>query len=135
MRGDGTHPAAYPHRYHFHVLATFQMTCVAFVRSTGGTVRLLLSLDRDGEPMFEGQPVLLAELRPGSAPASIRIEGPDAMPADAVAVVADSAATQIAALVEAAHGPDGSFDGNRMIGQSCAIAARVDQFDLDQDDG
>ncbi|MCB0880066.1 MAG: hypothetical protein KDC46_13930 [Thermoleophilia bacterium] len=108
--------------------ADFQLTCVAFARSTGGRVRLLLAVDRGEEQLFDGEPVLLVDHRPGSRHEQLELTGPDAMEPAIVQQVHAAAALQLAALVDAAFDETGSFDGQRILGTGPTVALPAGLF-------
>ncbi len=108
--------------------ATFQLVVVAFLRSTGGRVRVLLAIDRDGEQLFEGEPALLAEHRPGSPPDELALEAAGRIRAGAVDVVLASVAAQIVAMIDGAHDDFGQLVGERLLGRSATFDAPSDTF-------
>jgi hypothetical protein len=105
------------------VESTFELVVVAFLRSTGGVVRVLLAVDRDGEQLFDGEPALLAEHRPGAPAAQLELEGPERVDAAAVATIADLARTELARIVEHAFDDTGQFDGERILGTAVRVVA------------
>jgi hypothetical protein len=110
------------------VLSTYQLTCVAFVRSTGGRIRVLLTIDRDGLPLFDGDPALLVEHRPWTEPGSLTVDGPDSLDPVAYEVVHRSVAPELASIVDEAHDRTGAFDASRLLGRSVGFEAPVDAF-------
>ncbi|MCW2921474.1 MAG: hypothetical protein JWL76_1348 [Thermoleophilia bacterium] len=110
--------------------ATFQLVAVAFLRSTGGRVRVLLAIDRDGEQLFDGEPALLLEHRPGAPAGTIELETADRIRASAIDVVHAAVAAELAQLVEDAHDEFGQLDGERLLGRSAEFSARADTFDM-----
>jgi hypothetical protein len=107
----------------------FELVAVAFVRSTGGRIRVLLAVDRDGEQLFDGEPALLAEHRPGSSPDELQLDGADAIDVDAVARVRALVAVELAALVEGSFNRRGEFDGQLLLGRTVAFRGPVNSFD------
>ena len=110
--------------------ATLQLVAVAFLRSTGGRVRVLLAVDRDGMQLFDGEPALLVEHRPGRAADELVLEAADRIRASAVDVVLAAVATDLAQLVEDAHDEFGQLDGERLLGRGATLVAPVDTFDM-----
>ena len=109
---------------------TFELVAVAFLRASGGAVRVLLAIDRDGEQLFDGEPALLLEHRPGHPAAELTLECAELLDAAAVARLADAARDALVGLVEAAFDEDGGFDGTRMLGRSVAVSAPRDSFEV-----
>jgi hypothetical protein len=105
------------------VESTFELVAVAFLRSTGGEVRVLLAVDRDGEQLFDGEPALLASHRPGRDAGQLQLEGPERVASAVVERVAELARIELARLVEEAFDEVGTFDGERMLGRSVRICA------------
>ena len=103
--------------------STFELVAVAFLRSTGGEVRVLLAVDRDGEQLVDGEPALLASHRPGRSAEHVQLEGPERVAAEIVQQVAQLARIELARLVEEAFDEVGAFDGERMLGRSVRISA------------
>jgi hypothetical protein len=122
---------AYPARYDPPMTATFQLTCVAYVRSTGGRVRLLLAIDRDGRPLFDGEPALLVEHRPGAPASRLLVEGPEGMDDAALELVHMSTGDAMARLIDDAHDEQGTLCGERLLGSAVSMQARAGSFDLD----
>jgi hypothetical protein len=112
------------------VESTFELVAVAFLRSTGGMVRVLLAVDRAGEQLFEGEPALLAEHRPGRPAEELRLEGPDRLAAEVVREVEELTRDLLVDLVESAFDASGTFDGERMLGRPVGIVARHDLLDV-----
>jgi hypothetical protein len=110
------------------VTATFQLVAVAFLRSTGGRVRVLLAVDRDGDQLFDGEPALLLEHRPGRSASELALEGADRIPAAAIDLALAAAATDLARLVDEAHDELGQFDGERLLGRGATFEAAPDTF-------
>jgi hypothetical protein len=108
---------------------TFELTCVAYSRSTGGTMRLLLAIERDGEPLFDGEPALLVEHRPGDDPSSLRAEGPDALDAAATELVRTAAAQDLAALVDSAFDRTGELRADLLLDRSVRVELPRGTFD------
>lgn len=108
-------------------IRSFQLIAVAFVRSTGGAVRVLLAIDRDGEPLHEGEPAVLIEHRPGADPSTMEAEVAGAVPAVAADAVLENA-TELAACIEAAFDRSGTFDGQRLLGTGVTFSAPHDTF-------
>lgn len=120
---------AYPPRYKPTVdQARFQLVAVAFVRSVGGRVRLLLAIDRDGVPLFDGEPALLVEHRPGAAASDMSVEGAEGIDASALAVVRERASAALAELIGSAVDASGSFDGNRLLGRDIEVVGTHSLF-------
>ena len=111
--------------------ATFDLVAVAFLRSTGGRVRVLLAIDRDGEQLFDGEPALLLEHRPGASHSDLGLEGADRIPTSAIDIVLAEAATQLVRLVEEAHDAFGQLDGDRLLGRGARFHAPASTFDGD----
>jgi hypothetical protein len=110
------------------VESTFDLVAVAFMRSVGGRVRVLLAIDRDGEQLFEGEPALLVEHRPGTAASELVVDGADRIDPAAFELVARLAAAELAALIEASFDETGEFDGQRLLGRPVQLRARSDCF-------
>lgn len=89
---------------------------VAFVRQTGGRLHVLFSLEHDGAPQHEGEPLLLVDHRPGSGAADVEFEAADAL-APRFTDVLDLHRTAFADCLAAAFGSDGAFDADRLIAQ------------------
>lgn len=107
-----------------------QLVPVAFVRTVGGRVRLLLAVDREGVRLFDGEPALLAEHRPGAPPQQLLLDGPERMPLPAVEQVLAVARHQLAQLVELAVDEQGRFDGQRLLGRTIEVALPPSTFDV-----
>lgn len=110
--------------------ATFHLVAVAFLRSTGGRVRVLLAVDRDGEQLFDGEPALLIEHRPGRAPRELVLEAADSIRPEATELVLAAVANELVQLVEQALDDFGQLDGERLLGRSTSLAAPADTFDV-----
>ncbi|MCW2926910.1 MAG: hypothetical protein JWM86_878 [Thermoleophilia bacterium] len=108
----------------------FELVVVAFVRSTGGRVRVLMAVDRDGEQLFDGEPVLLVDHRPGDHHDALVLEGPDGLDPSAVAAVRAAGSAVLVALVEGAFTDDGSFDGTRMLDRPVTLRLPNRAFDM-----
>lgn len=119
---------AYPARYAPTVDSTFDLVAVAFVHAASGRVRVLLAVDRDGSPLFDGEPALLFEHRHGRPSTEAALEGADRIDAAAVAQIARRAHEELAALVESAFDETGMFDGQRMLGRSVSVRAAHEHF-------
>jgi hypothetical protein len=107
----------------------FELIAVAFVRSTGGRVRVLLAIDREGRQLFDGEPALLAEHRPGRAAHELTLEGADRIDVAAIEHVRLLVAAGLAQLVEDAFDQEGTFDGQRLLGRAVAFRAPDNWFD------
>jgi len=90
-------------------------------------MRVLLAVDQDGEQLFEGDPVLLVEQRPGTT-GGLEVDGADAVPAAAIAHVL-SVATELEALVEAAFDREGAFQRELLLGKHVELPGPVDLFE------
>ena len=112
-----------PEGYHPPVDATFQLVAIAFLRSTGGRVRVLLAIDRDGEQLFEGEPALLLEHRPGRPAGELVLESADRIPDAATDAVLGHCAAELAQLVDQAHDESGQLDGERLLGRAATFVA------------
>lgn len=99
------------------------------MHTVGGRVRLLLAVDREGLALFDGDPVLLAEHRPGADPEELLLEGPDALPARGVRRIWIAAHRQLADLVVLAFDEQGSFDGQRVLGHVIDVSLPARTFD------
>lgn len=108
--------------------ASFQLVAVAFLRSTGGRVRVLLAIDRDGEQLFDGEPALLLEHRPGRPAGELVLDAADRIPGDATATVLELVATELAQLVDDAHDEFGQLDGERLLGRGTTFVAAAATF-------
>lgn len=104
-----------------------ELVAVAFLRSAGGRVRVLLAVDRDGQQLHDGEPVLLVEHRPGAAPDRIHVEPASVLPEGAVQHVLD-ARVELAGLVDACMTADGGFDGDLLLGRAVRIHAPSSSF-------
>ncbi|MCW2972343.1 MAG: hypothetical protein JWN72_616 [Thermoleophilia bacterium] len=109
--------------------STFSLIPVAFLRSVGGSLSVLLAVDEGDAQLFGGEPALLVVHRPGADPAALQVEGAEALVPAAVEVVA-SVATELAALVDGAFTSAGEFDGELLLGARITVAAPVGSFDL-----
>lgn len=110
----------------------FSATCVAFLRSPGGRLRVLLCIDRGDEPLFDGDPALLAEHRPGAPSEQLLLEGPDALAASTVQQARALLAPRLVELLDQAFDDAGEFRRERLIGRAIefrAPAAAFDPFD------
>ena len=107
----------------------FELVAVAFMRTTGGRVRVLLAVDRAGEQLFDGEPALLLEHRPGAPAEQVLLEGADRIDATAIAHALDATRDALVELVDAAFDELGQFDGQRLLGRSIAFRAAIDSFD------
>jgi hypothetical protein len=112
------------------VTATFELVAVAFLRSTGGRVRVLLAIDRDGQQLFDGEPALLVEHRPGAPAAELALETADRIRPSAVDVVLAAITDDLARLVDEAHDELGQLDGERLLGRGASLRAPADTFDM-----
>lgn len=108
---------------------SFELVAVAFMRTVGGRVRVLLAIDRDGEQLFEGEPALLVEHRPGQPSSELVVDGADRIRAAAFAWVAEQAAAELVELVDAAFDELGQFDGQRLLGRGIAMRGPANSFD------
>lgn len=113
----------------------FTATCVAFVRSPGGRLRVLLCVDRGDQQLFDGEPALLAEHRPGCAPEQLLLEGPDAVAVPAVQRVRALLAQQLVELLDQACDDAGEFHRERLVGRSVEFQAPAGVFDTPLDPG
>lgn len=95
-------------------------------------MRVLLAVDEGDVQLFEGEPALLVAHRPFAPAELLRVEGADALVAAALDAVV-SAASELAALIDAAHDRGGQFDGERLLGRRVTIAAPAGSFRLRQD--
>ncbi|MCW2956109.1 MAG: hypothetical protein JWO69_978 [Thermoleophilia bacterium] len=96
------------------------LIAVAFHHGTGGQLRVLLAVDRDGDPMYDGEPAIMATHRPGDDPSRMELEGAEAVPSEFVSELG-VAVGQLAAVLEAAFERDGSFSGARLVGQVVTV--------------
>jgi hypothetical protein len=89
---------------------------VAFVRQTSGRLHVLFSLDRDGSPAYEGEPVLLVDHRPEAGIEDIEIEGSDVV---AAADLAGASANleAFATCFTRAFAADGSFVADQLLAE------------------
>jgi hypothetical protein len=111
------------------VSSTFHLIPVAFLRSTGGMVNVLLAVDEGDEQLFEGEPALLVAHRPGSPPHELRVETAAALAQeslDAVQRVADV----LAQLIEGAYTRQGEFDPDLLLGKRVPLDAPSGTFTL-----
>lgn len=107
----------------------YTLVAVAFVRSVGGLLRvLLLAVDADGEPLHGGEPVLMLEVRPGAGPETVVVEPADALPATVHSIVAEQVAAPFVVMVEAAFDDTGEFQGNRLAGSTVEVHAPAGSF-------
>lgn len=107
----------------------FQLVVVAFVRSAGGQVRVLLAIDREGVQLHEGEPVLLASVRP-HATDPVVVEGPDEMDPERTTAVSRYAGERLRAMVESAFDEQGSLAAERLLGRSATWVGPPEWFDL-----
>jgi hypothetical protein len=112
------------------VESSFELVAVAFMRTTGGRVRVLLAIDRDGEQLFNGEPALLVEHRPGAALDTLEVDGPDGMSRSVTDAVAQVAGAALAELIAGSFTRDGSFDGGLLLGRSISIRLASGAFDM-----
>lgn len=103
--------------------ARFELVAIAFLRAAGGRMHVLLAASRDGIDLFDGEPVLLVEHRPGSDPEAMHVEGADVVPDALVAVIRTHARAPLARLVDDAFDDAGELDGQRLVGRSIAFTA------------
>ncbi len=108
---------------------TFQFTCVAYSRSVGGAMRVLLAIDQGDRMLFDGEPVLLAEHRPSADASALRVEGPDAMDPVVVELVRSAIAIPLAALVDGSFGRDGELRLEQLLDARVAVLLPSDTFD------
>ena len=111
----------------------YTLMAVAFVRSVGGRVRLLVSVDGEA-PLFDGEPVLLVEHRPGAAAADLVVEPSDQVAASVSHLVVERAGIALVELVEQAFDGTGQFVGERLLGTTVELSAPADAFDQKSDD-
>lgn len=105
----------------------FQLVAVAFLRTTGGRVRVLLAIDRDGEQLHDGEPALLVEHRPGQSPTELVVDRADAVPEAAVELVTRHAPALVR-LVEDACDEFGQLIGERLLGSGIDVRGARDSF-------
>ncbi|MEO6867798.1 MAG: hypothetical protein ABI200_07230 [Gaiellales bacterium] len=105
-----------------------QLIIVAFVRTTGGRIRVLLGVDRAGTQLFGGEPVLLVEHRPGQPSSELEIEGSDQLDASLVKHIGTMTAVAIVEAIEAAFDDSGNFVSERLLGCSLSYLASPDAF-------
>lgn len=110
--------------------ARFELVAVAFVEAAGGTVRLLLAIDRDGEQLFEGAPVLLVEHALGSPADSMTLEGAEGIGDDLVRELHAQLHAPIDALLESSVDADGTVAGERLLGASVSYVGARRTFDM-----
>ena len=91
---------------------------------------MLLAVDRDGEQLFDGEPALLLEHRPGRAPRELVLEAADNIRPAVTELVLAAVAHELAQLVEDAHDDFGQLDGERLLGRSTSLDAPADTFDV-----
>ena len=91
---------------------------------------MLLAIDRDGDQLFDGEPALLLEHRPGNAVEHVRLEAADAIQPQATELVLGAIAAELARLVEDAHDEFGQLDGERLLGRAASLDAPFDTFDV-----
>lgn len=107
----------------------YTATCVAFVRSVGGQLRVLLCIDRGDEQLFDGDPALLVEHRPGAAASELLLEGPDAVPAASLRALRDLLADRVARLLDDACDDTGEFRRELLLGRTIQFNAPRSVFD------
>ena len=110
--------------------STFQLIVVACVRSTGGRIRLLLAIDRGNHQLFDGEPALLVEHRPGSDPSQLIVEGPDGMAQSSLELVRRGAGGAIGELLISGFDETGAWDMTRIIGSEITLVAPRDTFSM-----
>ena len=98
-----------------------QLVVVAYARSTGGRVRLLLAVEQDGQRLHEGEPVLLVEHHPAQPGSSVAVEGADVLEVDVVEHVAAVAGPAIVTLVDDAFDETGAWAPERILGKSIEL--------------
>lgn len=113
----------------------FNATCVAFVRSAGGRLSVLLCVDRGAERLFDGDPALLAEHRPGASPDQLVLDGPEAVPAASIDLLHGRLAEPLARLLDDAWDETGEFQRDRVLGQSVEFVAPAAILDVHDDVG
>lgn len=108
---------------------TYHLTPVAFVRTTGGRLNVLLAVDEGDLHLFDGEPALLVSHRPGAAHHELQVEGAEALDARAIDAVR-GVAHELARLIEGAFDVRGEFDGQRLLGQRVPVVASAGCFAL-----
>lgn len=106
----------------------FTLVAMAFVRSAGGAVSVLFGVDQEGVPLFDGEPVLIVQHRPGADPDLLEVDVADALPPQSGDLVAERAGRSLVELVDGAFDRQGSFDGERLLGRGVDLVASADSF-------
>ncbi|MCW2949994.1 MAG: hypothetical protein JWN41_1007 [Thermoleophilia bacterium] len=110
--------------------ATYYLIPIAFIRSTGGAFKVLLAIDHENQPLFDGEPAVLITHRPGAQSHELRAEGAAALAPDALLAVT-SAASLIAHAIDSAHDREGNFMADQLLGRRITLVAPRGIFAVD----
>lgn len=110
--------------------ARFDLVTVAFVEAADGSIRLLLAVDREGQQLFDGTPVLLVEHAPGMPAECMKLEGADGIDEDVLGDLHAQLHAPIAELLESCLDAGGKVAGERLLGASVAYVAARRSFDM-----
>lgn len=108
-------------------LARFELVAVAFVAGAGGRIGVLFVVDRDGVPLFDGEPSVLVQHRPGAAAGAMVVEVPERCPASAQELVA-GATEAIARVLDAAYDQFGELVREQLLGSTVEMEGARDAF-------